>query len=270
MSRSSVRPSRPSQARRSVRDRSDAIDSSPTPEEAFEPQPQATPLNADALLALQRLEKGDGSATSKYLQTAFDRAAALCRISSDQVNERGDSERTRRRNRLERHKSKGTEEGDIEKQQFEDYQARIDDLNQKLEQTIRQIITDKNLSANRAKAVQHVLTKSKDSAIRRQQGREDNNDDESAMVIEIPRLDASEHATTLLRAAQSTFETDWNSLSLTERYSQDPIYSDFYTSRWDIQHQNVNPQPPMPKASMWFAAEEGRRQPGVQIGRAHV
>lgn len=229
----------------------------------FSPEPQETPLNQNALVALENLKRRDTSSNSSGFDAALNRAAELLTEVVEQINDRAQEERQRRSNRLEKLKEKGGQEDADQKQQFDDFQQKIDTLNGRLDLSMRKVVDDQVWAEGMTESVKHVIEKSKASHAKGGSRRTQlvDHDSEEEMEQSNPptfqRLDPSEHATALLQAAQSTAQADWNARTLTERYSQNETYSKFYNMRWDAQHPGSNP-PPMPHHSMWFAVEEGR------------
>jgi len=231
----------------------------PTPRttSAFSHQAQETPLNQAALLALENLKRQDSSG----LQATLTRAAELLNNTVNDVNERAFEDRQRRRNRLAKLHDRGEQDTDEAKQEYEEFQQRSDALTRRMDESIRKVVDDKTWAEDVADSINHILTKCKDLQARAQRRNRDVQDDEDQEddEDEIPRVqvDPSESSTALLHAAQSTANTRWDAQSLTERYSQNPTYAEFYKMKHYAQNSSENP-PPLPHHSMWFAVQEGR------------
>ena len=222
----------------------------------FTPKPQETPLNQKALIALENLKKQDSN-----LQITLKRAAELLTGVVNDVNERAWEDRQRRRNRLDKLLETGEQETEEAKQEHEELQKKVEALTSRMDESIRQVVDDQMWAEGVGDSVRHVITKSKDTQSRggrRDRVGEDGDDqeeedEEPAQVY----VDPSETSTALLHAAQSTAETRWNAQTLTERYSQNPTYAEFYKMKHYAQYSAEN-APPLPHHSMWFALQEGR------------
>lgn len=216
-------------------------------------------MNQSALLSLDSLKKQDNSG----LQATLSNAAALLNSIVSDVNERALEERQRRKNRLEKLHEKGEDDTDEAKTEYEAFQQKADTLTNRMEESIRTVVHDQTWSSGVADSINHVVTKSKEVQSRAPQrdggGTNEDEDDQEDNEEAIARIniDPSETSTALLHAAQSTAEIRWDAQTLTERYSQSLVYSEFYGLKHFAQNSGENP-PPLPHHSMWFAAQEGR------------
>lgn len=234
--------------------------------EQFVSRPQETPLDREALLALESLQRNAGGIYRTALQESHADISNLVNHRIEDMYDRLFDERRRYQNRVKKAKDNDETEEEIKEAKaiVEAFQAKVSDYDSKLDQCLREVIDDKEWIKTISASVKHVKEKSKDAQAvyeeRAQATREahpgvdeDGDQEEQSM----PKLDVSDQATTLLAAAVSTAEDEWNAKSLTEKYSKDKIYEDFYGLRWAAQHPEEHP-PPRPAPSMWFASEEGR------------
>lgn len=235
---------------------------------AFAYQAQETPLNQAALIALENLKRPDNS----DLQATLTHAAELLNSIVNDVNERAFEDRQRRRNRLDKLHDRGEQDTDAAKQEYEDFQQRSEALTNRMDESIRRVVDDKAWSDDLGDSVNHILTKSRELQTRtlRRNREDEDEEDQGDDEEEVPRveIDASESSTALLHAAQSTAKTRWDAQTLTERYSQNPTYAEFYKMKHYAQNSSENP-PPLPHHSMWFAAQEGRNTQRSMAGAQH-
>ena len=245
-------------SRASVSSRATAID--------FEPEAQELPLNQNAINQLDNIRRRglrhDANVASPGLDDCLKRAAELLNSVVAEVNERAHEERTRWQNREQKRKQRGEDEPEGEVEQYEEFQEKVKDSTKKMDLSTRQVVDDQTWSATVPTSLKHVIDKSADVHARQEQARrqseQDEEDGEDSSLAQPLMLSDADHASSLLQAAQSTAETQWQSQSLTDRYSQNQTYSDFYKVKFDAQNQTENP-PPLPHHSIWFAAEEGRQ-----------
>lgn len=224
----------------------------------FSPEVQETPLNDDAFAALDTLRRREAANSVNSLDATLQRAAQLLENVVGEVNDRACEERLRRSNILEKLKTKGEEEDVEKRQQYEDFQQRVEGVNKTLDISARKVVDDRTWAAGVPNSIKHVIEKSRDIQMRNYRG--SNEDGAADVEEELPaplRLEPFENATALLKAAQSTAESEWNARTLTERYAQNETYAGFYKMKWDAQHSVEDP-PPLPHHSVWFASEEGR------------
>lgn len=221
----------------------------------FVPQPQETPLNQAALLALDNLKRQDNAG----LQTTLKRAAELLNGVVNDVNERAFEDRQRRKNRLDKLQEKGEHETDAAKQEYEEFQQKATALTNQMDESIRKVVDDQMWCEEVGDSIKHIITKSKDLQTRARQRNCTDEEDDQEDEDQVPRIevDPAESSTALLHAAQTTAETRWNAQTLTERYSQHPTYEEYYKMKHYAQHSSENP-PPLPYPSMWFAVQGGR------------
>lgn len=230
------------------------------PQSAFYLQPQEYPLNHQALTSLDNLKKHDTPAQNTALQDTLDRAAQLLTDAVGQLNDRANEERTRRQTRQQKLRRDGQTETEEEKQEFKLYQEKVEALTKTMDESARKLVDDQQFPKNSAIWVQHVVDKSKEFA------QIDEEDEEGTVQNQPPGLDPSQSGTTMLHAARSTAETEWNAQSLTQRYARNNTYADFYKMVWDSKNHSDHP-PPLPDPSIWFALQEGRN-PGRNTQRS--
>lgn len=233
----------------------------------FEHESQEFPLTQKATGDLEALKQhglrlGQASTQGQALEASLKKAAELLKQVVGDINDRAAEERTRRQNRLQKRANDGEEaETEEEKATYDEFQQKVEELNQKLDESVRRVVDDQAWHERIPESLQHVIAKSKDAHTRREAAEaEGQSENEEAEEEPRPRPSAfheSERATALLHAAESTADTVWASQTLTERYSENPVYADFYKIRFDAQHLGEN-APPIPPANTWFASQEGR------------
>lgn len=250
-----------------------------------------TPLNQNALSELESLQKRNvnrSDLTQAKLDDALKNAIGYLKDVVGSINDRGNEERNRRQNRLEKLQRDGKEESEDAKLEYERFQKKVNDLTTKMDESIRQVIDDQKWAQNVPASIEHIITTSRD--IQNRQRHQEAEDDEDGDTRQITPPDEMESASALFNAAQSTAGTEWSGQTLTQRYARHHEYIDFYKTRHEAQNQGER-APPLPHSDMWFAAEEGRNtqksgratqkrsqndtQNGdgdsdIEIGRAHV
>ena len=232
----------------------------------FEPEAQELPLNQNAINQLDNIRRRglrhDANVANSGLDDCLKRAAELLNSVVAEVNDRAHEERTRRQNREQKRKQRGEDEPEGETEQYENFQEKVKELTRKMDLSTRQVVDDQTWSTTVPTSLKHVIDKSSDVHARQEQARrrsdQDEEDADDPNMVQPLALSGADHASSLLHAAQSTAETQWHSQSLTDRYSQNQTFSDFYKVRFDAQNHGENP-PPLPHHSIWFAAEEGRQ-----------
>lgn len=228
-------------------------------------QPQETTLAPGALHALDDLKRS--TISQEKLQGRLSKAVELITQVSAQINDRGIEEKSRYTRKRNKRIASGESEDHDARQENEDYQEKVESLTKKMDASIRQVIDDQVWLQDVPDALDHVRHKAGNAARGTTstqfttQHTEDDMDLDDTSVQNLNRNlappDASVAPTALLDAAFSTNDTKWGSKSLTDRYSQHNDYVGWYRMVYDAKHPGEN-APPMPNASMWFAAEEGR------------
>lgn len=235
------------------------------PATAFRHERQELPLSQKAHTDLETLRRNNATAAS--LSALCSSAAKFLNEVVQEANDRA-SEETEGYKRLHRIREKKGVADTGEKAKLEAYQGRVDELSKDVDRHVRQMVDVKVWSDSVVGSLQHVSTKSREAQNRLAVGEHDEervgNDGDEGPELDArsrppPQLDQSETSSSLLHAALSTAEVEHTSGTLTERYSRDASYRQFYELYWEAKNSNADPKPILPHPSVWFAAEEGRR-----------
>ena len=221
----------------------------------LEIQAQEAPLNDKARIALQNLSRKyqDDKDLEKKLK---DVAVTITEV-SHKINETAYHKKKRHDNKLAKLAARNEEEDADEKQEYDTFQAKVADLTQKMDHSMRQTIDNRIWSEQLPDNVRHVSTRAIDAASQPTQRTTPHNDDsdEDDETVQASTVAHQDTPSALLHAALSTTKNQWHSKSLTDRYAHDPAYASFYSSLWDAQHPTEN-APPLPAPALWFAREE--------------
>ena len=227
-------------------------------------QPQETPLGNKAFDDLDRLKRQglqrDDLPQNARLDVALNKAAEYLRVMVAEINERASEEKIRRNNRLERMNRDGGSESATNKRKFDDYQKKIANLTQKMDEGIREVIDHQTFSQQVPESVNHIITTSKDrQRLQRAEAEQDDDDDADRDQINsrANSRTVTESASILFKAVKSTAESQWTTQTLTQRYASNETYEIFYKLKFDAQNPGET-QAPVPHRDLWFAAEEGR------------
>jgi E3 SUMO-protein ligase NSE2 len=236
----------------------------------FRPQEPIAPLNPAALQALTDLL--NTQAPRKRLAACLNDASKKLTEVAGQLNDRGTDERLRHAKLQARLAASGEEMGEDGRVKYEEFQTKVKDLTQKIDQGIRGVIDGQTWLESVPDTLKSVATKTGALAEATQQqtqgptplvtqrnrlGPEDMDANEpeniDPPVTEHP--DPSQAPTALLRSAFAEQTSNWQSKSLTERYANSNEYAGFYRTVYDAKNPGEN-APPIPHASLWFAEEE--------------
>ena len=234
-------------------------------------QSAVAPLNPAAQQALTDLLQSQAS--RKRLAVSLSDAAKKLTEVAGQLNDRGTEQRLRNLKLQARLEANGEVLDDEERLKHEAFQAKVQDLTQKMDRGIRGVIDGQIWLDNVPDNLRSVATKAGALAEATQQhtqgptplitqrirpepdedGGVDEAENVDAPTVEPP--DPSDAPTTLLRSAFNDQSSDWQSKSLTERYANSNEYTGFYRTVYDAKNPGEN-APPIPHASLWFVEEE--------------
>ena len=239
-------------------------------------QSAVAPLNPAAQQALTDLLQSQAS--RKRLAVSLGDAAKKLSEVAGQLNDRGTEQRLRNRKLQARLEASGEVLDDEERLRHETFQAKVQDLTQKMDHGIRSVIDGQIWLDNVPDTLRGVATKAGALAEATQQHtqgptplitqriRPESDEDGGAgeaenantSIVEPP--DPSDTPIMLLRSAFDDHSSDWQSKSLTERYANRNEYIGFYRTVYDAKNPGEN-APPIPHASLWFVEEEGPDNP---------
>lgn len=229
----------------------------------FRYERQELPLSQKALTDLETLRRNNTTATS--LSALCSQATKFLNEVVQEANDRASEEVEGYKRSCRIREKKGVADTG-EKARLEAYQDRVDELSRKVDRHVRQMVDVKVWSNSVVGSLQHVSTKSREAQDRwavRKDDEERRGEEEGTTVASSGTrpagLEQAEVSSSLLHAALSTAELEHTSKTLTERYSRDATYKQFYELYWEAKHSNTDPKPILPHPSIWFAAEEGRR-----------
>ena len=240
------------------------------------------PLNEKAVRALAELQRS--YAADRKLQDNIRSASNILAETASAINEA----KVERREKHSRHNKRLQENGEDlnDDSEVKAFEARVDDVTEKMDHAIRRIIDDRVWMESISDTLRHVGNKSSNATATQTQrsqrstqlptqdatprqhdlanedyGNEDvlnsdGNDEEDTTASGPPPPE--EAPTTLLRVALSSHKVRHASKTLTERYAHDNDYAGFYKSIHDARHAHLPNPPPVPNAALWFGREEGR------------
>ncbi|KIW41192.1 uncharacterized protein PV06_06771 [Exophiala oligosperma] len=254
---------------------------------AIQPQPLSAPLNEDAVASLQALAKDKTLTTklAKYLKDASEHLAQTV----DQLNEIGYDRRIKHDKHRKRRDANDEGHDDAERD-FEEFQAKVETLTNKMDMSIRAIVDHQIWLEDLPNAIKEAAGKADGpSSTQTQQSynptplsptrrtipdddddEDDENDDEddeggrpsrtttrnsTRSQPAAPRPADTPHV--LLSEALQKQHREWSSKTPTEKYAHHNFYAGFRRMLYDALHPGEE-QPPMPDPGLWFAAEEGR------------
>ena len=227
----------------------------------FNHQPQEVGLNAQGLLDLQTLRN---HAPEKILETNLNEARKRLVEIAAALNERAYQ---RKHDFAERSRRQVTGVDDGEQPREEDFQQKVTVLTKELDHAVRRTIESKIWHDSLPYAVQHITTKSREVARappdRRRRQRNGSQEQDDAAEEDQSRGDAlvqpdeSQTPSSLLQEFFIKQQHSRRGQSLTDRYSRNNDYIEFYNSLHCAKHDPEN-QPPVPSHDFWFAEEEGR------------
>lgn len=221
-------------------------------------QPPVAPLNAAARQALACL--GQQQKNTKRLAHHLKQAADQLAVVAGQLNYRGidySAEQGKKRRRAE---VNGEEEDQQEKTAYEDFQRKLQDLTRTTDNGVRAIVDDQIWLDRLPEIMKQIACKAEAASqasqrqIQHTEGK-DEDEDEAARPDSSPPPSAEEVPSVLLKAAREDLSTKWSSRTLTQRYSQNNTYVEFYRTVHDSKNPGED-APPLPHPSLWFANEE--------------
>ena len=238
---------------------------------AIRPQLPIAPLNPAAQQALAELLQSQAS--RKRLAASLGDAAKKLTEVAGQLNDRGAEHRLRHAKLQARLVANGEEVGEEERLKHDTFQAKVEDLTQKMDHGIRCVIDGQTWLDHVPTTLRSVAMKTGALAEATQQqtqgptplvtqrnrpnaeeGRDLNEaEDNNAPGVEPP--DPSDAPRALLLSAFEEVSSEWQSKSLTERYANSNEYTGFYRTVYDARNPGENAAP-IPHASLWFVEEE--------------
>ena len=227
----------------------------------FHPQPQAIGLNATGLDALGRLrDKTSEQALQKNLEEAKNRLVQVAAA----LNERAYQ---RKHDFAQKSRRQGSEVDDDDGAGEEEFQQRITALTKDMDLAVRQVVDSKLWQDTLPDAVEHIAKRAEEVAQPppghgpRQRRRSNDNADaseaEQSQEESFAQPDQSKTPSALLQSFLTAKQTSRRDQTLTQRYSRNNDYIEFYNSVYSAENDPDNP-PPVPHADFWFAEEEGR------------
>ena len=237
----------------------------------FQPQPPIAPLNPAAQQALAELLQAQAS--RKRVAASLNDAAKKLTEVAGQLNDRGTELRQKHARLQARLEANSEEMGEEERIEYDTFQAKVKDLTQKMDHSIRDVIDGQTWLENVPDALKVVAMRTGALAEATQQQtqgptpmvtqRNRSEDDEDMDADEAENVDPlipkppqpSDAPIALLRSAFADQSSRWQSKSLTERYAKSNEYTGFYRTVYDAKNPGEN-APPIPHASLWFAEEE--------------
>src|SRR3984957_13529152 len=237
----------------------------------FQPQPPVAPLNPAAQQALAELLQAQAS--RKRVAASLNDAAKKLTEVAGQLNDRGTELRLRHARQQARLEANGEEMDEEERIEYDTFQAKVKDLTQKMDHSIRNVIDGQTWLENVPDALKVVAmrtgalaeatqqqTKGPTPMATQRNGSEDDEDMDADEAENVDPLIAkppqpSDAPIALLRSAFADQSSSWQSKSLTERYANSNEYTGFYRTVYDAKNPGEN-APPIPHASLWFAEEE--------------
>lgn len=237
----------------------------------FQPQLPVAPLNPAAQQALAELLQAQAS--RKRVAASLNDAAKKLTEVAGQLNDRGTELRQRHARLQARLEANGEEMGEEERIEYDTFQAKVKDLTQKMDHSIRGVIDGQTWLENVPDTLKVVAMRTGALAEATQQQtqgptpivtqRNRSEDDEDMDADEAENVDPpiakppkpSDAPIALLRSAFADQSSSWQLKSLTERYANSNEYTGFYRTVYDAKNPGEN-APPIPHASLWFAEEE--------------
>jgi E3 SUMO-protein ligase NSE2 len=237
---------------------------------AFQAQPQETVLNAQGQQALRELLQAQ--AARKRLQHRLDSAVKRLTYTAGQLNDRASDQRIEHEKTRRGLEEKG-EEVDDEQDQTDNFQRKVNDLTEKMDQGIRNVIDSRTWLDGVSQALRHVSSRTDElidanqrhlqRSRRRAEGIADGQDGEDSQnggeEAAGDQLSSSDAPSALLRDSLSRINDVWTSKTPTDRYANNNDYTGFYRTVFDAKNPGED-APPVPHASLWFAEEEGRER----------
>ena len=241
----------------------------------LESQPLEAPLNPKALLALRALQDKHKS-DNEFLRKLQGANKALLEA-TDGLGQRAQAEKEKREKRLERLEKDGNEEDPEQKQTYDTFQAKVEELTKRMDMSVRQLVDNRIWLEELPNGLKHVVSKAgaqsqstqtqrstqrstqlptQDRSPRRRRVDDEEEEEEHVGEDPIGPPQYEETPIALLRAAFSTQAAKWDAKTLTEKYAHDNDYAGFYRTKHDAKYPADNAPPVLPPA-IWFAAEEG-------------
>jgi hypothetical protein len=237
----------------------------------FQPQAPVAPLNPAGQQALTELLQAQAS--RKRLAASLNDAAKKLTEVAGQLNDRGTEMRLRHTRLQARLEANGEEMDEEERIEYDTFQAKVKDLTQKMDHSIRGVIDGQAWLEDVPDMLKAVAMRTGALAEATQQQtqgptpivtqRNSPEDDENMDADEAGNVEPliakppqpSDAPIAILRSAFAEQSSSWQSKSLTERYANSNEYIGFYRTVYDAKNPGEN-APPIPHASLWFAEEE--------------
>ena len=234
-------------------------------------QPPIAPLNERAQQALQALLR---THPPRRVTEHLEKASKHVTESAGTANEEVTNRRLEYESKKAKQEAKGLEPDHDMLAELEELAGRIDGLTRRLDKSMREIVDNQAFAQDLPEIMKTITAKANDlstqntaatftqtqRATRRQRVLDDDEadsdgDQEMEDVKSGSHLAANDAASSLFQSSLALQSRDWNSKSLTARYSTANDYVGFYRTVHETKFADGN-APPLPRANTWFADEE--------------